>query len=126
MRLLKLPAEILDGLVARKISTGHARSLLSLEQPQVRLQAYRTVLQRELSVRETERLVKSLLKDKKTTRKKEPAGAQHLRQLETSLAERFLSAVRIRAGRKSGRIEIRFSGEEELHRLIRLLLDGKP
>jgi len=126
MRLLKLPAEILDGLVARKISTGHARSLLALERPEVRLQAYRTILQRELSVRETERLVKGLLKDKKTARKKEPAGAQHLRQLETSLAERFLSAVRIRAGRKSGRIEIRFSGEEELHRLIRLLLDGKP
>lgn len=127
LRLLKLPPEILDGLTKKKISAGHARSFLSLEPSQAQLQAYRTVLQRELSVRETERLVKGLLKGKgKTARKKELDRGEPLRQLEASLAKRFLSAVRIRPGKKSGRIEIRFSGEEELHRLIRLLLDGKP
>lgn len=127
LRLLRLPAEILDGLVARKISSGHARCLLSLEQPPIQLQAYRTVLERTLSVRETEQLVKKLLKTKgNKDRKKETAGGPHLRHLENSLTERFLSAVRIRPGRKSGRIEIRFSGEEELNRLINLLLDGKP
>ncbi|MGV8078442.1 MAG: ParB/RepB/Spo0J family partition protein [Syntrophales bacterium] len=126
LRLLRLPAEILEGLTARKISAGHARCLLSLEQPPVQLQAYRTILQQMLSVRETERLVKGLLKQKGSKdRKKEPAVSSHLRQIEHTLAERFLSAVRIRPGRKSGRIEIRFSGEEELNRLIRLLLDGK-
>ncbi len=127
LRLLRLPSEILDSLTEGKITSGHARCFLSLEQAPLQLQAYRTVLERKLSVRETERLVKGLLTKKgNKDRTKESPGSMHLKHLEKSLAERYLSAVRIRQGRKNGRIEIRFSGEEELNRLIRLLLDGKP
>jgi len=127
LRLLRLPEEILGGLVERKISAGHARCLLSLESAPAQLQAYRTILQKALSVREAERLVKLLQKPPaKAAGRKTGEGGTHLKQLENTLARRFMSVVRIRPGRKGGRIEIRFSGEEELGRLVRLLLDGKP
>jgi ParB family chromosome partitioning protein len=125
LRLLKLPAQIREGLVERKITAGHARCLLSLESAPEQLQTYRTILQKELTVREAERLVQGLLKAKaKKVRSKPPAPGAHLKHLETTLAGRFQSAVRIRAGRKGGRIEIRYTGEEDLNRLLGLLLDG--
>ena len=63
MRLLKLDSQIQDLLIKGMISSGHARALLSLEDGQLQKKAAQEILDRGLSVRETEKLVKKMGKD---------------------------------------------------------------
>jgi ParB family transcriptional regulator, chromosome partitioning protein len=60
LRLLKLPAEVQLGLRDKKLSMGHARALVSIDDPKIQMEVYRQVLEQELSVRAIEGLVKRL------------------------------------------------------------------
>jgi ParB family chromosome partitioning protein len=121
VRLLKLPESAKKALVEKSISAGHARSLLSLDGTAEQAAALKLIQQRGLSVRETERLVQRL--------KQKPAGKRpgqddpFLKDLEREIASRLLADVHIRAGRKKGAIEIRYTSGDELNRLAMLLLD---
>jgi ParB family transcriptional regulator, chromosome partitioning protein len=121
IRLLKLPDAVKKSLVEKKISAGHARALLALEIQGDQIKALKTIQQKELNVRETERLIRNLKKmpDKKKTGRKDP----YLEDLEHELSSQLLAAVTIRAGKKSGTIEIRYANADELNRLARLFLD---
>jgi ParB family chromosome partitioning protein len=121
LRLLKLPGAAQQALIDRTISAGHARALLALESPGEQLPVLRLIQRRELNVRETERLVQRLKRspqDKKTLRK-DP----FLADLERELSSQLLAAVQIRAGKRAGTIEIRYTSAEELNRLVMLLLE---
>ncbi len=129
LRLLNLPDEALDALTHGDISAGHARALLSLGTEDDILTALQTVVGKELSVRETEKLVKLLLKEKE----KPEEQAKTLKQKENeiyiaSLEERVSSKL----GRKSyistskkkdgtGKLEIEYYGNEDLEALLKLL-----
>ena len=86
VRLLRLPEAIKDGLLGRLISEGHARALGALENPQECINAYKEVLKQQLSVRETEALVKEI---KEKQRKKEKEWQQKFEKKAARLATRL-------------------------------------
>jgi len=108
-------------VIGKSITAGHARALLALELPSEQISALKTIQQKELNVRETERLIRNLktAPEKKKTGRKDP----YLTDLERELSSQLLAAVQIRAGKRSGTIEIRYTNGEELNRLVRLFLD---
>ncbi len=121
LRLLKLPEAARLALIGKKITAGHARALLALDLPGEQISALKLIQKKELNVRETERLVRNLktAPEKKKTGGKDP----YLTDLERELTSFWLTSVQIRAGKRSGTIEIRYANGDELNRLVRLLLD---
>jgi len=116
LRLLKLPAEVKKSLAQEVITMGHARSLLSLSEPQKLREAYRTVIRKGLSVRETEKLVKKLLQVKK---KKVPEKVLvDLEYIRNDLRQWLGTQVKIVTSGKKGKIIIEFYSSEELERII--------
>jgi ParB family chromosome partitioning protein len=119
LRLLKLPDDVRAEVAAGRLSMGHARALLSLGDADRLRETARDVIARNLSVRETEALVKKLLEDSPPARK---AAAPKPVDVHTRAAEdrlKLLLGTRVRIVRKGprGRIEIDFTSEEELIRI---------
>ncbi|HOF04879.1 MAG TPA: ParB/RepB/Spo0J family partition protein [Syntrophales bacterium] len=123
LRLLKLPGEVKKALAAKTITSGHARALLSLDEPAEQLQALQLITARELNVREAERLVAHIKKAAAKTPKKGMKKSVYILDMERRLTERLMAAVRIRPGNRAGTIEIRFSSGDDLNRLFKLLND---
>jgi ParB family chromosome partitioning protein len=123
MRLLRLPNEIRENLRSGSLSMGHARALLSLPDEQAQLRLSREIVSRNLSVRETEAIVKKAAEPEK--KKEEPSKDVHTRAAEEKL--RFAMGTRVRIVRrgKGGRIEIDFQNEDELQRLYELLTEHR-
>ena len=121
IRLLKLPAEIKKALIDKTISSGHARALLMVDTPGEQIKVLTIILNKTLSVRETENLIQRLKKKpaKKSAAKKDPV----LRDLEKELSSLFMTAIQIRQQKNKGSIEIKFKTAEELHRLVTLLMN---
>jgi ParB family chromosome partitioning protein len=119
LRLLRLPAEVRNNLSAGTLSMGHARALLALTDESAQLRVARDVLARNLSVRETESIVKKPAEAAKPP--EEPPKDVHTKAAEDKL--RFALGTRVRIVRrgKRGRIEIDFQNEDELHRLYEQL-----
>jgi ParB family transcriptional regulator, chromosome partitioning protein len=122
MRLLKLPREVRENVGAGSLSMGHARALLSLPDEATQLQVSREVVSRNLSVRETESMVKKAVEPSQP--REEPQKDVHTRAAEEKL--RFALGTRVRIVRKgkAGRIEVDFTSEDELHRIYEQLTRG--
>jgi len=119
VRLLKLPPEVKQALRNKSVTAGHARSLLALDSHKEQLQALSTIKQKNLSVRDTERLIQNMKKP--LPQKKSSSVDAALIDLEKSLSSRLMTAVHVTQGKKSGKIEIRFKTIEELQRLVEIL-----
>ena len=121
IRLLKLPEAVKKALIGKAITAGHARALLALDLPGEQIGALKVIEKKGLNVRDTERLIQSLKKApaRKKSRRKDP----FLTDLERELTSLLLAPVQIRAGKKTGMIEIRYANEEDLNRLVLLLRD---
>jgi ParB family chromosome partitioning protein len=116
LRLLKLPGVVKKSLAKGEISMGHARGLLSLSELQKVKEAFRIVVGKGLSVRETEKLVKRLSQEKK---KKEPEKRLiHLEYVRNDLRQWLGTQVKIVKSGKKGKIIIEFYSSEELERII--------
>ena len=116
LRLLKLPGMVKKSLAKGEISMGHARGLLSLSELQKVKEAFRIVVGKGLSVRETEKLVKRLSQEKK---KKEPEKRLiHLEYVRNDLRQWLGTQVKIVKSGKKGKIIIEFYSSEELERII--------
>lgn len=120
LRLLKLPDELRTDVAHGTLSTGHAKALLSLEEPGPMRSAATQVRTRALSVRDTEALVKRMLAPPAET-PAAPAKDVHTRDAEERLRMVLGTRVTIRRRGKGGRLEIEFVNEEELIRLFELL-----
>jgi ParB family chromosome partitioning protein len=125
LRLLKLPAEILETLDKGRISAGHARALLAVQDEANRNKLFRRILDEELSVREVEKEA-AISQDQGSTkvrpeRSKEPAKSPELRSLEQSLIERLGTKVSIRGSETRGKIEISYYSMEDLERVLSLI-----
>jgi ParB family chromosome partitioning protein len=118
LRLLQLALPVRERVVAGELSAGHARALLALPSPQVQVEAMRLVLQRALSVRQTEALVQRLLRASQRRPRPEPAGQAETAALESRLREALGTRVSLKRGRKGGRITIYFYSDEELESLL--------
>ena len=123
VRLLRLPHELRDNIAAGSLSMGHARALLSLPDAAAQLRVGRDVVAKQLSVRETEALVKKAVEPER--KKEEPPKDVHTRAAEDRL--RFVLGTRVRIIRKGkrGRLEIDFGSEDELQRLYVQLTEGR-
>lgn len=121
LRLLKLPGVIQKALLDGKISAGHARALLGLNTSQAQAAVLNSILQRQLSVRQTEELVERLKGEKPASVPKAPADPQVL-----ALEERLQSALGTRVDldkrRKGWTLTIHSYSDEELNVLLEKLL----
>lgn len=121
LRLLKLPADIKTALAEGQISEGHARALLSLNNPQAQTAALQTILAKDLTVRQTEQLVRKLSGEKPAPVPK-PATAPEILSLEEQLRSRLGTKVKVNPRKKGGSIVIHYFSTEELNSLLDLLL----
>ena len=121
LRLLKLPEAILDLVRSGELSAGHARALLSFPTQEQMLETARLIMDKGLSVRETERLAKKAAKPKKE--KETPARrASYYDQVELALTEALCRKIRIQNGKnETGTIEIAFNSKEDLGRIANAL-----
>ncbi len=125
LRLLRLPPDIQRLVEEAKLSTGHARTLLGTSDVDSQRRIARRIIQRGLSVRDTERLVRELEKGRATKQQNEKRLAvdPNVRAAETKLRRHLGTQVRIvESADGSGRIEIEFYNPGDLDRLFRLLL----
>ena len=127
LRILKLPAEIQMGLKDRKIDMGHAKSLLSLDDPSNQLEVYEQILEYGYSVRLTEEIVKEFNRTE-PVETPETAPAKPKRKtpkeyndLKNQLASFFGTKVSLSCNEKGvGKISISFENEKELQRLLQV------
>lgn len=122
LRLLKLDTRVQQMLIDGMLSSGHARALLAIEEPDVQYMTAMKVFDDNLSVRETESLVKRLLSPKK----KKPSQIDSLKVVYSDIEERLKSIlgskVKIKYGSQNkGKIEIDYYSADDLERLIALL-----
>lgn len=122
MRLLKLDGRVQKMLVDEMISTGHARAILGLEDPEIQYTAAQKVFDEKLSVRETEKLVKQLLNPKQPVQKainsQEEAVYQQLEEKLKGIVGTKVSIQRSKGNK--GKIEIEYYSQDELERIIEL------
>ena len=125
LRLLALPDEVMHLLEEGTLSAGHARALLSLPSPGLQREAAKRVVEEQLSVRQTEALVKALQKGKREKPKPQgPDLSLYLGELEKDLSGRLGRKVRISHKGKKGRIELEYYNEQDLEALLQQLRDG--
>ena len=121
LRLLQLPAAVQKKVAAGVLSAGHARALLALTDPKQMEQLANRIIAEGLSVRSTEEIV-AMKNGAETKQRRHPQpsvwqGSDELKRLEN----RFETKVDIRGTRKKGKIEITFSSEEDLARIMNLI-----
>jgi len=116
LRLLRLPTEIKSGLLEARISEGHARALLMLEDADEQLLAYRRVLRGKLSVRQTEELVRRLRSTPEAPTKETRRSPETV-HLEQQFRDSLGTKVDLFRSRKGGRVVIHFYSEEDLQTL---------
>ena len=119
LRLLDLPDAVLSMLVAGKLSSGHAKVLLGIKDGEKLKTAAEKVAELELSVRETEKLVKSLLAEPKP--EKELPAIDYTKALETSVQQKLGRTVKIKQNGAKSSITIGFSDNNDLETVLRLL-----
>jgi ParB family chromosome partitioning protein len=120
LRLLKLPQEVRAEVAADRLSMGHARALLGIADETGQRQVAREVIARNLSVRETETMVKRL-GQKAPSLAAVATSDVHTRAAEEKLRMAMGTRVRINRKGKGGRIEVYFGNEDELQRLYERL-----
>ena len=126
LRLLKLPAEIQVGLKDKKIDMGHARALISVQDPEIQLALYEQILQDGLSVRQVEELVRNAAEaavpEAKDEQPKKKLLPEEYNLLKDHLSRFFNTRVNLSCNEKGkGKITIPFASEDELEKLIMLL-----
>ena len=123
LRLLKLDNRVKQMIVDEMISSGHGRALLAIADPELQYTLAMKIFDNKLSVRETERLIKNMLADKKNKKAGiDPQTAIIYHQLEDKIKSIIGTKVQINAkSNKKGRIEIEYYSEEDLERIVSLL-----
>jgi ParB family chromosome partitioning protein len=122
LRLLKAARGVQEALLADQISEGHARALLGLEQAEAQEAALKTVLKRELNVRQTEELVRRLLGLHREEQRPAREISPQTRALETRFREALGTKVNLTRKGAGGRIVIHFYSEEELDALYERII----
>jgi len=122
LRLRQLPEQIKADIIAGTLSMGHARALLGASNSAQQNAAWRAVVSKGLSVRETERLINRLNVEKKKAKKPSDDSEQrYLLSLADDLSRRFGTKVQIKRHGKKGKVEITFYNNDDLDRVLTLL-----
>lgn len=122
LRLLKLPPEIQTGIINKDISMGHARALISVEDPDMKVKIYTDIIEQDLSVRKTEELVKALKsgeEPKKETAKPKMTLPEEYFNLQQKIADRLKASIKLKRNDDGkGEIVIPFTSDDDLERIM--------
>lgn len=126
MRLLKLSDKVQQMIIDDMISTGHARALLAIDDPELQYTLANKIFDEKLSVRETEKLVKEIKNPKKPKEKKIMENAFIYQDLEEKMKGVFGTKVSIASkGKGKGKIEIEYYSDDELEHLFDMMMSIK-
>lgn len=123
LRLLKLPKSIQNELAQGNITSGHARAILVLEEPEKMENFTNEIIEKGLSVRDAENQIKKMQTEglaKPLQKKKEDSGG-YIAEIQESLEKRYDTKVKLSNRGKKGKIEFVYSSLEELDRILELL-----
>ncbi|MEA3560361.1 MAG: ParB/RepB/Spo0J family partition protein [Candidatus Omnitrophota bacterium] len=120
LRLLKLPQVIQSHITHGKITMGHGLAILSLPSSRLQIEACESIIKRNLSVREIEAAVKKRKPAIKGVTKKSP----QIIEIEEELQRVMATQVKIKAGRKKGKIEIEYYSPQDLTRIVDILVSS--
>lgn len=125
MRLLKLCEQVQEMVIDEKLSNGHARALLAIEDSELQYETACNVFDQRLSVRETEKLVKKIINEQKNPKKqeeKEEDLSYLYNEIEEKLKYKLGAKASIKAkNNEKGKIEIEYFSQDELNRLIEMI-----
>ena len=127
LRLTRLPASIRALILEGELTEGHARALLPLEEEEWMLRVAEQITTEKLSVRRTEEIVREELsgpvfQEVKTDRSPRSSSSDEYGEVSRQIQEALGLPAKVKAGRKGGKIEIRFRSSEELEGIIALLI----
>lgn len=126
MRLLKLSDKVQQMIIDDMISTGHARALLAIDDPELQYTLANKIFDEKLSVRETEFFVKEIKNPKKPKEKKPVANSFIYQDLEEKMKSVFGTKVSIASkGKGKGKIEIEYYSDDELEHLFDMMMSIK-
>jgi ParB family chromosome partitioning protein len=122
LRLLKLPPDIQIALRDHKLSMGHARAIISIENADVQLLIFKRTIQEDLSVRQVEELARTMVRGKKGPEtsggSSAPANSREITQLQGRLSSHFGTKVSVKSDGRKGEIKIPFLSIEDLNRIL--------
>lgn len=126
LRLLNLSDAVQEMVIDEKLTNGHARALLSIEDPDLQYETACQVFDQRLSVRETEKLVKKLLTESNRPKPEEAVTTEDLsflyNEIEEKLKYKLGSKATIKAkSKEKGKIEIEYFSEDELERIVEMI-----
>jgi ParB family chromosome partitioning protein len=124
LRLLKAAHPVQEAVMEGRISEGHARALLGLEQAEAQEAVLKTVLRRGLNVRQTEQLVRRLVGSEREERRRPQEISPETRALESHFREALGTKVSLKRGDEGGRLVIYFYSDEELDALYERIVGG--
>lgn len=121
LRLLSLDPEVLELVRSGSLTAGHARAIASLKSEKKQLDAAKKVIALSLSVRQTETLCKNMEKEP-APKKEEVFAVDYVAECEKSLSKHLGRGVKIVNGKRKGRFELEFYGQEDLQKLLDALM----
>ena len=122
LRLLALPEEIQEKLRAGALSAGHARAVLSLKSEKKQLAAAQKIIALGLSVRQAELLCKNMSKEPTPEKEEVTLKVDYVAECEKQLSKQLGRGVKIVNGKRKGRFELEFYGQEDLQILLDALM----
>jgi ParB family transcriptional regulator, chromosome partitioning protein len=123
LRLLKLPPDVQIAVRDAKISMGHARAIINVENPDQQLYIFKKTLAEDLSVRKVEELVRNLSAQPEPVKDQtmSPAANREISQLQSQLSSHFGTRIVVKSDGKKGEIKIPFLSIEDLNRILDIL-----
>ena len=125
LRLLNLSVDVLEMVRSGKLTAGHARAVLSLKTEKKQLEAARKIAALGLSVRQAELLCRNMGKEHVQVEDKAPLAIDYVAECEKSLSKHLGRGVKIVNGKRKGRFELEFYGQEDLQVLLDALMKIK-
>ncbi len=123
LRLLKLPPEIQLGIKGKKMSMGHARAIINIEDPMIQLSIYRDVVKKGLSVRKVEELARVVNHPQKKFKKniEEKTLGADLQYVQNHLTSVLGTRVRVSTKNEGGEIAISYFSTDDLNRILEII-----
>src|SRR5690606_3974576 len=126
LRLLRLPPDIQIAVRDNRLSMGHARAIINVENPEKQLYIFKKTLDEDLSVRKVEELVREMSHRKAEKQENQEAGSstppnREISQLQSRLSSHFGTRVVVKSDGSKGEIKVPFFSVEDLNRIIDIL-----
>lgn len=124
LRLLKLPPDIQIALRDNKLSMGHARAIINIENADAQLYVFKKILAEDLSVRKVEEIARQIsasAKSQSSNKSQKETGNREINNLQNKLSSHFGTKVSVKSDGKKGEIKIPFLSIEDLNRILEIL-----